>query len=120
MQYMFLIYGDEKAYESLSPAAMADVMKAFGAYTDALLAAGVLRGGSELAPVRSATTVRVRSNSLRVTDGPVADAREQLDGYYLVDCASLDDAIAWASKCPGAEFGAVEIHALVPDAAGAG
>lgn len=120
MQYMFLIYGDEKAYESLSPAAMGDVMKAFGAYTDALLAAGVLRGGSELAPVRSATTVRVRSSKLDVTDGPFAETKEQLGGYYLVDCANLDEAIAWAGKCPGAEFGSVEIRPLVPDAAAGG
>lgn len=117
MQYMFLIYGDEKAYESLTPAQMGDVMAAFGSYTNALLEAGVLRGGSELAPVRSATTVRVRANKPEVTDGPFAETKEQLGGYYLVDCANLDEAIAWAGRCPGAQFGSVEVRPLVGDAA---
>ena len=117
MQYMFLIYGDEKAYESLSTEAMGEVMAAFGRYTEDLAAAGVLRGGSELAPVRTATTVRVRTKKPVVTDGPFAETKEQLGGYYLVDCANLDEAIAWAGRCPGAEFGSIEIRPLVPDAA---
>jgi hypothetical protein len=116
MQYMFLIYGDEKAYASLTPAAMGEVMAAFGSYTGQLAEAGVLRDGSELAPVRTATTVRVRTKKLAVTDGPFAETKEQLGGYYLVDCANLDEAIAWAGKCPGAEFGSIEIRPLVPDA----
>jgi hypothetical protein len=117
MQYMFLIYGDEKTYESLPPAQMGGVMDAFRRYTEDLAAAGILRGGSELAPVRSATSVRVRTKKLAVTDGPFAETKEQLGGYYLVDCANLDEAIAWAGKCPGAEYGSVEIRPLVPDAA---
>jgi hypothetical protein len=117
MQYMFLIYGEEQAYASLSTEQMGQVMAAFGTYTEDLVQAGILRGGSELAPVRAATTVRVRGKRPAITDGPFAETKEQLGGYYLVDCANLDEAIAWAGRCPGAEFGSVEIRPLVPDAA---
>lgn len=113
MQYMILIYGDETIYRGMSEADMGQLMADFGSYTKALQDAGVLQGGSELAPVHSATTVRRAQGKLVCTDGPFAETKEQLGGYYLLDCANLDEAIAWAGKCPAADTGSIEIRPLV-------
>lgn len=113
MQYMILIYGDETIYRDMSEAQMGQLMTAFGNYSKALVDAGVMRGGSELAPVHAATTVRLRGGKLVCTDGPFAETKEQLGGYYLIDCANLDEAIAWAGKCPAADTGSIEIRPLV-------
>jgi hypothetical protein len=113
MQYMILIYGDETIYRTMSEAEMGKLMSDFGSYSKALVDAGVMRGGSELAPVQSATTVRQRAGKLVCTDGPFAETKEQLGGYYLIDCANLDEAIAWAGRCPAASTGSIEIRPLV-------
>ena len=110
MEYLILIYADEKEYSSMSEQQLGQVMKAYGAYTEELIAAGVLRGGSELAPVHTATTVRVRDGKIACTDGPFAETKEQLGGYYLLDCANLDEAIKWAAKCPSATAGSIEVR----------
>ena len=81
----------------------------------ALIDAGVLRGGSEIAPVNAATTVRVRDGKTLRTTGAFAETREQLGGYYLIDCATLDEAVNWAAQCPSALNGAIEIRPLVID-----
>ncbi|CAN7683665.1 YciI family protein [Pseudoduganella sp. LjRoot289] len=113
MEYLVLIYADEKIYGSMSEQQLGEVMQAYGAYTKELGAAGVLRGGSELAPVHTATTVRVRGGNIACTDGPFAETKEQLGGYYLLDCANLDDAIKWAAKCPSATIGSIEVRPLI-------
>ncbi len=113
MQYLILVYGYEKIFESMSEGEIKQLTARFSEYTAALATAGVLRGGSELAPVSSATTVRSRGGKLVCTDGPFAETKEQLGGYYLIDCANLDDAIAWAGKCPAADTGSIEIRPLV-------
>lgn len=113
MQYMILIYGDETIYRDMSEAQMGRLMSDFGSYSKALVDAGVMRGGSELAPVHATTTVRQRGGKLVCTDGPFAETKEQLGGYYLIDCANLDEAIAWAGKCPAADTGSIEIRPLV-------
>lgn len=113
MQYMMLIYGDEKIYESMSEDQIKQLMAGFGAYTSALKGAGVLRGGSELAPVRSATTVRANGGKPVCTDGPFAETKEQLGGYYLIDVPNLDEAIHWAGQCPAASTGSIEVRPLV-------
>jgi hypothetical protein len=110
MQYMLLIYGDEKAWTSMPEAEIEKVMQAYMDYSNELAAAGVLRGGSELAPVATATTVRVRNGKVLTTDGPFAETKEQLGGYYLIDVPNLDEAIKWASKLPAALDGAVEVR----------
>ncbi len=110
MEYLILIYADESRYETMPEGQMASLMADFASYTQALEAAGVLRGGAELAPVASATSVRVRNGKPVVTDGPFAETKEQLGGYYLLDCANLDEALAWAGRCPAASLGTIEVR----------
>ena len=121
MQYMILIYGDEKnfAMMSESPEAKADMYAAFMRYGADMQAAGVLRGGAELKPTHSATTVRVRNGKTLTTDGPFAETKEQLGGFYLIDVPDLDDAVHWAARCPVAAGGSIEVRPLgqTPDAA---
>jgi hypothetical protein len=82
-------------------------------YTQSLIEAGVHVGGDALQGVDSATTVRVRDGETLFTDGPFAETREQLGGYYLIECADLDEATRWAAKIPGARTGAVEVRPVM-------
>jgi hypothetical protein len=108
MEYMLLIYGDEANMQAPNPERMA----AYVSYTKALQESGVLRGGNRLQPVSAATTVRARSGKPAVLDGPFAETKEQLGGYYLIDVPDLDAALSWASRCPGAALGAIEVRPL--------
>ncbi|MYN02761.1 YciI family protein [Pseudoduganella sp. DS3] len=112
MQFMLLIYAEEKVYDALPPAQLAEVMAAYGALENAMLKAGVLVAGAELAPVRKARTVRIRRGQPHFTDGPFAETKEALGGYFLIDCASMDDALEWAARCPTALDGCVEVRPL--------
>jgi hypothetical protein len=113
MQYMLLIYGDEKAWTSLPKAGRQAMYEAHMQYGKDMTEAGVLRGGSELAPTTSATTVRLKNGKPVSTDGPFAETKEQLGGYYLIECANLDEAIRWAGRCPSIEGGSIEVRPLV-------
>src|SRR5688572_18068110 len=95
MQYMILIYGDEKSFAMMAgdPEAQRKMYEAFSGYNADLRNAGVLRGGGELKATHSATTVRVRDGKVVTTDGPFAETKEQLGGYYIVDVPNLDDAV---------------------------
>jgi hypothetical protein len=108
MEYLLLIYGKEAQMQAPNPERMA----AYVAYTKALKDAGVLRGGNRLQPVSSATTVRAANGKPAVLDGPFAETKEQLGGYYLIDVPDLDAALSWASRCPGAVHGAIEVRPL--------
>ena len=110
MEYTLLIYADQAAFETISPAQMKETQAAYHAYTEALQEAGVLRGANRLRPTQTATTARLRSGKTEVLNGPYAETREQLGGYYLVDVADLDAALAWAARCPGASHGIVEVR----------
>ncbi len=110
MQYMLLIYGDEKIWADMTEAEVKRTMQAYVEYSKALAASGILRGGSELASVTAATTVRVRSGRTLTTDGPFMETKEQLGGYYLIEAANLDEAIQWAAKIPSAAIGSIEIR----------
>jgi hypothetical protein len=110
---MLLIYGDEKNWMNMPEAQMKEMYAAYGAFTNEVIAAGIMRGGSELAPIGSATTVRVRNAKTVTTDGPFAETKEQLGGYYIIDVPNLDDAIKWAAKVPSAPFGSIEVRPLV-------
>lgn len=112
MEYMLLIYSDNSRFEAMSAAQKAEGMAAYGAYTEALQKAGAMRGGSRLRPAESATTVRVKSGKTEVLNGPYAETREQLGGYYLIDVKDLDAALSWAARCPGASHGTVEVRPL--------
>jgi hypothetical protein len=110
MQYLLMIYGNETVWDTLSPAEQEQGVAAYNAYTEALRNAGVLAGSNRLAHSAAATTVRVTDGKSQVLDGPYADAKEQLGGYYLIEVADQDAAIAWASRCPGASHGIVEVR----------
>src|SRR5262245_59745118 len=105
MQYMLLIYGDEKDWTSKPEAKLKEMYAAYGAYTKEPTEAGAMKAGSELAPVATASTVRVRNGKTVTTDGPFAETKEQLGGYYVIDVKDLDAAIRWAAKIPSAPFG---------------
>ena len=110
MQYMLLLYSDEKAWNTFSPAEQQAGLAQYMAYGEALRKAGVYVGSDRLKPIGDATTVTVASGKTQVMDGPFADTKEQLGGYYIIDVKNLDDAISWAARCPGASHGHVEVR----------
>jgi hypothetical protein len=114
MQYMILIYGDEKNFALMAddPEAQKQMYAAFRRYGADMREAGVLVGGAELKPTHSATTVRVRNGKTLTTDGPFAETKEQLGGYYMIDVPDLDRAVHWASRCPAAQGGSIEVRPL--------
>ena len=115
MQYMALIYGDQNRWASFSDEERTAAYALYRAFGEEAAAAGVLVGGSELAPTTDATTVRVRADETLVTDGPYAEVKEALGGYYVLECASMDEAVDWAARIPGAEHGAVEVRPVYVD-----
>jgi hypothetical protein len=119
MKYAFTIYGDEAGREAASEEDRAAMAQAYGALTQEMQDKGVLVAGEGLYPTQTATTVRVRDGERSVTDGPFAETKEQLGGFYVLDCNDLDDAIDWAAKIPGSQFGSIEIRpVMVFDEAG--
>jgi hypothetical protein len=120
MKYLLTIYGDESGRADVTPEDGARMMAAYEQFTREVSDAGAMVGGEGLQPSATATTVRVRDGERMLTDGPFAETREQLGGYYLLDCKDLDDAIGWAAKIPGAQHGAVEVRPVMDyEAAGA-
>ena len=119
MKYALTIYGDEAQRENATPEQMQEVSQAYGAVTQEMQDKGVLVAGEGLYPTPTATTLRVREGDRQVTDGPFAETKEQLGGYYVLDVKDLDEAIEWAAKIPGAQLGSVEIRpVMVFDEAG--
>jgi hypothetical protein len=116
MEYTLLIYSDPSQFEAMSPSQQAEGIAAYGAYTEALQKAGVLRGAKRLRSAQAATTVRLKSGKTEVLNGPYAETREQLGGYYLIDAPDLDAALAWAARCPAASYGIVEVRPVWPAA----
>ncbi len=114
MQYMLLIYGDESAAAKMTKAEGEKVWAAYNTYTDALLKAGVMKHGAPLQKSTTASTVRLKDGKTKVLNGPYAESKEQLGGFYIIEVADLDQALAWAAKCPGAEFGTMEVRPVVP------
>jgi len=110
VKYIALIYGDEAAWETTSDAERTAVYARYRELTGEMQAAGVLVGGSELAPTRDATTVRVRDTETLVVDGPYAEVKEALGGYFLLECGSLDEAVGWAARIPAVEGSGVEVR----------
>jgi hypothetical protein len=113
MEYLLIIAADESVV--LSQPEMEDVTAAYDKFGENAAARGVLRGGARLRPSTDATTVRVRNGELLTTDGPFAETKEQLAGYYLVDCKNLDEAIEVAGQIPGASTGSIEVRPLWPN-----
>lgn len=115
MQYMLLIYDDESRFAAMSKEALQQLYSDYGTFTQDLIASGVLESGSELSPIATATTVRVRNGKTQTTDGPFAETKEQLGGYYIINVDNLDEAIKWAAKVPSAFGGSIEVRPLVKD-----
>jgi hypothetical protein len=113
MRYLLTIYGDESGWDDLTPEQAGQIMAAYGALGDAMREAGVILGGGGPRPPSTATTVKVRDGETITTDGPFAETREQLGGYYLLDCKDLDEAIGWAARIPGALTGSVEVRPVM-------
>jgi hypothetical protein len=119
MKYAFTIYGDESQRASASEEQQQAMAQAYGAVTQEMNEKGVYVAGEGLYPTPTATTVRVREGDREVTDGPFAESKEQLGGFYVLDVKDLDEAIEWAAKIPGSQFGSVEIRpVMVFDEAG--
>ncbi len=108
MQYLLLIYENEKRFSQGYPGAELGEYRAFGREF-----AKVIKGGNALQPTSAAATVRLRDGKLLTTDGPFAETKEQLGGYYVVDARDRDEAIAMAAKIPGARFGSIEVRPIM-------
>jgi hypothetical protein len=113
MRYMMLIYSDETGVDQVTEAEWAETMTAYNAFTAEVQEKGLLVSGEALEPTRSATTVRVRNNQVLTTDGPFAETKEALGGFYILNCKDLDEALEYAAKIPGAKVGSVEVRPIM-------
>jgi hypothetical protein len=114
MKYMLLLYGDESRWADMTPEQAGEDMKAWSAFSEELVASGAFLAGEGLQPTSDATTVRIRNGEVVHTDGPFAETREQLGGFYLLECPDLDAALGWAAKVPDlGESGSVEVRPVM-------
>ena len=112
MQYLLSLYVEEAGWERMTPEQQKQGVAAYSAYTEALKSAGVWLNSNRLRPATTATTVRMNDGKTQVLDGPYAESKEQLAGYYLIDVPDLDQALSWAARCPTAQHGVVEVRAI--------
>jgi hypothetical protein len=114
MQYLLLIYNDEVAWANLPDEQRKAIVGEYGAVARELGDQGRFLGGAPLHPTSTATTVRVRNDEQVVTDGPYAETKEQLGGFFLLEADSVEEAQTWASRLPGARYGTIELRAVAP------
>ena len=112
MQYLLTLYADESGWGQMTPEQQQQGIAAYGAYTEALRSAGALINSNRLRPSATATTLRTVDGKTQVLDGPFAESKEQLGGYYLIEAPDLDAAMQWAGRCPGVQHGVVEVRAV--------
>jgi len=112
MQYLLMLYVNEGQWPKMTKAEQEQGLAAYKGYTEALTKAGALAGSNRLGPTSAATTVRLANGKPQVLDGPYAESKEQLGGYYLIDVPDLDAALKWAARCPAAGHGAVEVRPI--------
>jgi hypothetical protein len=112
MEYILLVYSNEQAMQTATQEQTHGMVDAYNAYTHALQDAKVLRGSNRLRPTSAASTVRVANGKTQALDGPFAETKEQLAGYYMIDVPDLDAALAWAARCPGAQYGSIEVRPI--------
>jgi hypothetical protein len=112
MKYLLLIYNNEAAAQAASKAETDQIVAAYGAYTEAVTKAGILAGSNRLQRSSAASTVRVANGKTQVLDGPYAETKEQLAGYYMIDVPDLDAALSWAARCPGSSHGTIEVRPI--------
>jgi hypothetical protein len=113
MEYMLLIYSSEADGKKMSAAEQGQIYQEYMTFTENLTKSGKNKGGNPLEQTTTATTVRVRNGKTAVTDGPFAETKEQLGGYYLVEAKDLDEAISIAAKIPGAKHGSIEVRPIM-------
>ena len=113
MRYILLIYGDEHYQASMNETQMGETMAAYGAFTADIQQRGIMLAGEPLEPVATATTVRVRDGKTQTTDGPFAETKEQLGGFYIVNVKDQAEAAAVAAKIPGAQHGSIEVRPIL-------
>lgn len=114
MKYLLLIYSDEAQWATISEAEAGQVMAEYMQYTNDIHKSGNYLGGEALQPTATATSVRVRDGKTLTTDGPFAETREQLGGFYFVEAKDLDEAIALAARIPGSRAGTIEVRPIMP------
>ena len=112
MQYLLMIYRNEAEIGKMDPVARKKLTAEYGAFTQSIIQSGHFKAGDGLQPTTTATTVRVRDGKALTTDGPFAETREQLGGYYLVEAKDLDDAVAVAAQIPSARLGSIEVRPI--------
>jgi hypothetical protein len=110
MHYLLLIYSSEAEFSALPEPEMKAIMEDYGAFTQSIIASGAFKAGDRLEWSSTATTVRVRDGKTSFTDGPFAETREQLGGYYMIEAKDLDEATAIAARIPGAKYGSIEVR----------
>lgn len=113
MRYLCLIYDDEKRRDGMSKAEMETMMSEYGVFTEGIRKSGQYVNGEPLQPVQTATTVRVRSGKVSTTDGPFAETKEQLGGFYVIEATDLNEAIQVASRIPSARYGSIEVRPIM-------
>jgi hypothetical protein len=113
MQYLLLIYDNEADWIKQTEAQQAAMYKEYGEFSQSIVQSGHHKAGHQLQPISTATTVRVRDGKRVVTDGPFAETKEQLGGFYMIEAKDLDDAIAVAARIPSARFGSIEVRPIV-------
>jgi hypothetical protein len=114
MQYLLLIYGHEDQFDKMSPAEQKKIDQEYMEFSKSIAGSGHLRGGNELDRISKAKTVRVRQGKRSVLDGPFAETKEQLGGYYLVEANDFDEALALAARIPSARWGSIEVRPIIP------
>lgn len=112
MQYLLLIYDNEVRFGKMSEADRGKLHEEYTAFTQSIIEGGQFKAGDALKPTTTATTVRVRDGKTAITDGPFAETREQLGGYYLIEATDLDEAVAIAARIPSARLGSIEVRAI--------
>lgn len=113
MDYLLMIYTDEKTDPKPGSPEFQQMLEDYGAFTKDVSDKKIMKGGNPLQSISTATTVRVRQGKANTTDGPFAETKEQLGGYYILDCQDLDEAISYAAKIPSAKHGSVEIRPIM-------
>lgn len=112
MRYLLLIHADESGLQDAAPEQVATMSADYAAFNEAMDKANVRLGGERLQPTSKAATVTKRNGKKLVLDGPYADVKEQLGGFYMIDVASFEEALDWASRCPAAEHGSIEVRPI--------
>ena len=112
VQYLLMIYANEQEMTALGQAALSAMTNEYAEFTKSIVQAGHFKAGDRLKPVSTASTVRIRNGKTLVTDGPFAETREQLGGYYLVEAKNLDEALAIAARIPSAKLGSIEVRPI--------